>query len=286
MKHNLAPSPPTLQQHNVEYRFECPLPHSKAEVYVGYTTTTLSRRLTIHNQNGSILKHFKDEHKCRPTREQLVENTSIIAKDNDKYRLSIKEALIILKSNPSLNIQSDNFTTVLKLHGNTITPKVKQSLNSLFLPTRHSDQESILSANSISIVEIPLENNESVFTNDDKNLSCHPQEPVNTPYLTPISPLPNFLNNLHDSTVNTQHDFHDNVHSTPKCSRSKDSKSTDDDSHLPDMEIVLKNFGIKYDKLKFVPLKDYCWWEYNLQDVESIDIEKSPSCLEAVALWK
>ena len=41
LKNNTAPPPPPLQQCNVVYQFQCPLPHSKAENYIGCTTTTL-----------------------------------------------------------------------------------------------------------------------------------------------------------------------------------------------------------------------------------------------------
>ena len=116
MRNNMAPFPQSLQQTCVVYKFSCPLPHCKAEEYIGLTQTTLSRRLTMHGQNGSIYKHFKDNHNTKPTRDQLTQNTKIIAKANDRYKLAIKEALLILKHSPSINIQFDNFTNILKLH--------------------------------------------------------------------------------------------------------------------------------------------------------------------------
>ena len=116
MKNNLAPSPTTLQQTNVVYKFTCPLPHSQAAEYVGLTQTKLSRRLTYHGQNGSILNHFKESHNCKPTRDQITSNTSIVVKENDRYKLAIKEALIILNEKPLINKQFDNFTNVLKLY--------------------------------------------------------------------------------------------------------------------------------------------------------------------------
>ena len=116
MKNNMAPPLSTLQKTNVVYLFECPLPHCQAETYIGLTQTTLSRRLTMHGQNGSIYKHFTTCHSAKPSREQLTENTSIIAKATDRYKLLIKEALLIMKHSPSINIQYDNFTKVLKLH--------------------------------------------------------------------------------------------------------------------------------------------------------------------------
>ena len=116
MKNNLIPPPTDLQQTNVIYKFQCPMPHSQAVEYVGFTQTTLSRRLTCHAQNGSILKHFVEYHKCKPSREQLTENTRIIGKESDRYKLAIKEALTISKLKPIINKQFDNFSTTLKLY--------------------------------------------------------------------------------------------------------------------------------------------------------------------------
>ena len=86
------------------------------EQYIGVTTTSVSRRLTMHSQNGGILKHFQQDHHCKPTRQQLTENTTILTHDNNKNKLMIKEALLILQHNPSINRQFDNFTNTLKLY--------------------------------------------------------------------------------------------------------------------------------------------------------------------------
>ena len=42
-----------------------------------------------------------------------------LTKDSDKQRLFIKEALLILQNEPSLNMQLENFAKVLKLNGGT-----------------------------------------------------------------------------------------------------------------------------------------------------------------------
>ena len=116
MKNNMAPPDPILRQSNVVYKFTCPLPHRQAAEYIGMTQTTLSRRLTYHGQEGGIYDHFKSLHNLKPTREQLTNNTCIIAKETDSHKLGIKEALYILSLNPSMNKQQDNFANVLKLH--------------------------------------------------------------------------------------------------------------------------------------------------------------------------
>ena len=151
MKNNMNTSPTTLQQTNVVYKFTCPLPHSQAVEYVGLTTTTLSRRLTCHAQNGSILNHFEESHNSKPTRDQLTINTSIVAKENDKYKLAIKEALVILNEKPIINKQFDNFTNILKLYslGNSANrwKNTKESQDEPIMP----DIEKVLTSFGIDI---------------------------------------------------------------------------------------------------------------------------------------
>ena len=116
MKNNLSPPKTALQQSNVVYKFSCPLPHSQAVEYVGLTQTTLSRRLTYHAQDGGIKKHFLDCHNLKPTREQLTDNTIIIDRDSDRFKLGIKEALHIIHLGPLINKQYDNFSNILMLY--------------------------------------------------------------------------------------------------------------------------------------------------------------------------
>ena len=56
------------------------------------------------------------QHKIKPTKEQLITKTKILDKATDKYRLAIKESLLIIANNPSINRQYNNFTNVLKLY--------------------------------------------------------------------------------------------------------------------------------------------------------------------------
>ena len=129
MKNNLSMEFSPLRQTNVVYKFTCPHPHSKAEFYVGMTQTTVFRRLTAHTQNGSIYEHFMNVHNVKPTFKELSENTEILAKAQNRYELSIKEALIILQSLPSLNRQTDNFTNVLKINTRSNYMSVQSKTN-------------------------------------------------------------------------------------------------------------------------------------------------------------
>ena len=118
MKNNLGPKLSNLSQTGVVYNFECPLPHSRAENYIGMTQATVAHRLTNHTQSGSISRHFEQHHNTKLIRDTLVNNTSIIAKADNRYKLAIKEALLILNQEPSINKQFDNFTNILKLYSN------------------------------------------------------------------------------------------------------------------------------------------------------------------------
>ena len=85
--------------------------------YVGLTTTTLSRRLTMHlNESSSITFHLKN-HSFPNSKfwKILVENTTIIANKNDKLQLQILEAQHIKTKNPKINKNNfENSDNVLK----------------------------------------------------------------------------------------------------------------------------------------------------------------------------
>ena len=73
-------------------------------IYVGLTSTTLSRRLTMHlSDTSSIAQHLK-KHSCPTTELQkiLIENTTILEQQNKKQKLQIFEALHIRNTNPNL----------------------------------------------------------------------------------------------------------------------------------------------------------------------------------------
>ena len=64
IRNNSSPSIGVLQKNNVIYKFKCPLRDRISEnnnnIYVGLTSTTLSRRLTMHlSDTSSIAQHLK-----------------------------------------------------------------------------------------------------------------------------------------------------------------------------------------------------------------------------------
>ena len=110
-----------LQKTNVIYQFKCPLGDCISDndnIYVGLTSTTLSRRLTMHLSNtSSIVQHLK-KHSC-PTielRKILTDNTTILEHQNNKRKLQILEALHIRNMQPTLyRINFQTSANVLKM---------------------------------------------------------------------------------------------------------------------------------------------------------------------------
>ena len=97
-----------LKQCNVVYRYKCQtgdcalLPNNG---YIGCTTTSLSRRLTMHLQNGGPQIHSRTKHDCSLTRREIVTNTTILARADDRRRLLALEAIYIREEDPSINRQ-------------------------------------------------------------------------------------------------------------------------------------------------------------------------------------
>lgn len=231
MKNNMTATPSLLRQTNIVYNFECPLPHCRAERYIGMTQSTLSRRLTNHAQSGSIFEHFKYEHNCKPSREQLVNNTTILARADNRFKLAIKEALLILEHAPAINKQFDNFVNILKLH-------THRKLNSNF-ENQH----------------LPV-----------SNLS--PLSPSPSQQIQPMPPtIPTCESHVIFSSSPILQSVTKPVMSTPPFGEGEvveiENVNLVNLDVLPDISTVLLSFGISYHNLRQVPLKDYHWWSFD-----------------------
>ena len=94
IRNNSSPSIGVLQKNNVIYQFKCPLGDCISDnnnIYVGLTSTTLSRTLTMHlSDTSSIAQHLK-KHSCPTTelRKILTDNTTILEHQNNKQKLQI-----------------------------------------------------------------------------------------------------------------------------------------------------------------------------------------------------
>ena len=110
MKNNLAANKDKLKQSYVVYKYSCT--HNKdSELcnseYIGYTTQTLSQRLTFHMQQGAIKNHLKKTHNINISRQDLNTNTTIIARNNNATKLRCLEAVLIKEILPEINIQQN-----------------------------------------------------------------------------------------------------------------------------------------------------------------------------------
>ena len=114
MKNNLAKDHSLLKKTNVVYQYTCPEEGCKLPTvsYIGVTTTSVSRRLTMHARDGSILKHMAQAHNKTPTRQDLVDNTRILKQCNNHKKLHILEKVYISQHAPIINIQTDTVSTL------------------------------------------------------------------------------------------------------------------------------------------------------------------------------
>ena len=106
IRNNSSPSIGVLQKTNVIYEFKSPLGDCISDdnnnIYVGLTSTTLSRRLTMHLSDISLAQFLK-KHSCPTTqlRKILTDNTTILEHQNNKQELRILEALRIKNMPPT-----------------------------------------------------------------------------------------------------------------------------------------------------------------------------------------
>ena len=97
-----------LQKTNVIYQLKSPLGYciSKNDnIYVGLTSTTLSRRLTMHLSDTSVIVQHLKNYSCPTTelRKILTDNATILELQNNKQKLQILVALHIRNIQPKLN---------------------------------------------------------------------------------------------------------------------------------------------------------------------------------------
>ena len=115
MRNNMTRCKDDLKRTNVIYQFTCPSEDCRSlhsGNYIGCTSTTLSRRLTMHLQDGAPKSHMREKHDSNITRKQLVENTKILKSCSDQRQLTILEALFIREYSPALNRQLKSCITL------------------------------------------------------------------------------------------------------------------------------------------------------------------------------
>ena len=126
MKNNLSCDKTLLKQSNVIYQYKCNLGDCalrSGSNYIGLTTTTLSRRITMHLQNGGPKTHTITEHDTPLTRQQMVDNTTILDTCQDIRRLRILEAVHIRDRDPAINRQVNARGTLPLFDGLPLGPR-------------------------------------------------------------------------------------------------------------------------------------------------------------------
>jgi hypothetical protein len=99
----------------VVYQYECKEVGCNSIRYIGYTTCSLTKRFYMHVQSGAIRSHNKDIHNFKPLTRQLLQNTQVLFRGQNRNDLAIAEALLIKRERPALNQQDEGFVRVLKL---------------------------------------------------------------------------------------------------------------------------------------------------------------------------
>ena len=120
MKNNMSGKKRELSQTNVIYEFTCPqnecFHHPTINNrYLGFTTCTVSKRLSFHLQTGAILKHSIESHGRKIDRKTAEQCLKIRYKENNQERLEILEAIMIMVEKPEINKQDTGKKRILKL---------------------------------------------------------------------------------------------------------------------------------------------------------------------------
>ena len=109
LRNNPSEDSSIFKKTNVVYHYSCKKGDCALQAnsgYIGHTTTTLSRRITMHLQQGALLTHNDTHHHGdRLTRTDITNNTTILCQETDKRKLHVLEAVYIRKLEPKINKQ-------------------------------------------------------------------------------------------------------------------------------------------------------------------------------------
>ena len=196
MRNNQAPMTPPMQQTNLIYEYNCvqdDCEHLPKSSYIGLTTTTLSRRITMHLSSGGPKNHNLAAHKETPiSRDLMVENTRILRRENDNRRLQIYESLLIQQKYPEINNQITGSARTLKLFCSS-NPIPTQSRN---LPRNNKPHQNRISQhNNHSNRSRVAQNNQSNQNNVSQNINQPNQNNITQNHIQPIQNISSQNNN-------------------------------------------------------------------------------------------
>ena len=70
----------------------------------------------MHLNYGAINDHTLSVHRSGLTRVNIVDNTKVLCRQRDTFRLLVQEAILIKFFNPTLNRQDTGCARILKLY--------------------------------------------------------------------------------------------------------------------------------------------------------------------------
>ena len=137
MKNNLSGPCGILSKTNVVYEYRCTSGDCapRSSTYIGYTTCSLSRRLSLHLQHGAIKQHQEKYHSTVLDRETIVNNTRIVTQCNDLAKLRMLEAVYIRERSPTINIQANMTTAIPLFNSSTRHKDTNPSVRNFQAPT-------------------------------------------------------------------------------------------------------------------------------------------------------
>jgi hypothetical protein len=119
MKNNISSyNSSDLNRSHVVYKINCKLEDCELRnsYYIGHTQSTIAKRMSFHVQDGAVKQHYIQYHEMRPTRNDILEKTTVLFSNRSSLRLKIYEALCILQQSPSHNRQHEIFVNSLLLY--------------------------------------------------------------------------------------------------------------------------------------------------------------------------
>ena len=139
MNNNPTRDKSLLKQSNVIYSYKCSLGDcalSQNCKYIGHTITSLSRRITMHLQNGGPKTHTETYHDQRLTRKEMIENTTIIDRSNNIRELNVLEAIHIRDKDPTINRQVNARGILMLYEGTPLGPRRYENIGAPSGPRR------------------------------------------------------------------------------------------------------------------------------------------------------
>ena len=71
--------------------------------------------MTQHYSSGAIREHGQDSHDRRFSKKEIIDNTTILKKNDNLENLRILESLLIKQFSPTINRKDEGFVRTLRI---------------------------------------------------------------------------------------------------------------------------------------------------------------------------